>query len=201
MTPEQGPSPQLGLRGLVVPLVLVLLVGTALFAWVILSAVERRNVDISWAGPVTCKGTEVRNQRLDGHRVPVVPMRESMDCTLRVRVTSHAQWPVRLERVVLPYLGPSGRAAIRSLELAGHPVRRKHAVDAIFDVDHTLRPGATREIDIHMEFRPGGCNSPGSVTTLNDLPTIRVSSLGRSGIQAAEEIFAVRGTTDSSCDG
>ncbi|MGH3334067.1 MAG: hypothetical protein ACRDPJ_22460 [Nocardioidaceae bacterium] len=161
-------------------------------------------VDVAWSGPLTCTGTEVVHRRsgFGGPRVTAMRLRKSMECTLPVRVSNHGGHSVRLDRIVLPYMGPGGGAAVRVERLDGQrPLgrpSRQGRIDAVFPVGHTVPSAGRYDFDIHFTFRPGGCTA-GLTTMTSGMPTVRVSTLGTTSSLRSATPVGFAPTRDSDC--
>jgi len=189
------------LRILIVVAVAVIVLGlSALVGWRVVAADARRDVSVTWNGPVTCTGTTVESaEGPDGEQIEAIRLREGMSCTLPVRVTNDSRFAVTVMRVRLPYMGPEAGPGVQVRQLDGLPVARPNALDAIFRVDERVEPGASYEFDVVFEFRPPPQGCTDGLVGLEEFPQVRVLALGRPGVRVAEETIGFLGTRDSDC--
>ena len=187
---------------LVLAVVVVVLGLSAMVGWRVVAADARRNVSVTWSGPVTCTGTTVEQVPAgdEGEPIPAIRLREGMSCTLPVRVTNESRFAMTVARVRLPYMGPLGGAAVQVRELDGRPWSRPGTVDAFFKVDEHLGEGESYDFEIDFELRPPpeGCTDAG-LFWVEGLPRVRVLALGRPGQQTPAEAIGFLGTRDTDC--
>lgn len=187
---------------LVLAVVVVVLGLSAMVGWRVVAADARRNVSVTWSGPVTCTGTTVTQVRPgdEGESIQAIRLREGMSCTLPVRVTNKSRFAVTVTRVRLPYMGPHGGAAVQVRELEGRPWSRANTIDAFFKVDERLKQGESYDFEIDFELRPPpeGCTDAG-LFWVEGMPRVRVLALGRPGTRTADETIGFQGTRDSDC--
>jgi hypothetical protein len=187
---------------LVLAVVVIVLALSAMIGWRVVAADARRDVSVTWAGPLECTGTTVEQVRPgdDRERIQAMRLREGMSCTLPVRVTNDSRFGVQVTRVRLPYMGPGGGAAVQVTRLDGKPWARKGSTDAVFRVRERLEPGESHDFDVVFEFRPPpqGCTSPG-LLWIGDFPRVTVLALGRPGARTAPETIGFLGTRESDC--
>lgn len=174
--------------------VVVLAAGT----WVWVADAQRDHTSVTWSGPVTCTGTDLVRVRLDGGPVRAMRLVPGMACTVAVRVRNDGWFPVSVEQVVLPYMGPEGGAAVQVRRLDGQRADpgATDAIDATFTRQATLRPTQTDDFVVRFTFRPDGCTAPGTMF-VRGLPEVTVSALGLAERRSAEETAAFRGTRKS----
>jgi hypothetical protein len=190
-------------RTLLVLAVVVIVLGlSAMVGWRVVAADARRNVSVTWSGPVTCTGTTVEQVRPgdEGEPIPAIRLRKGMSCTLPVRVTNESRFTVTVTRVRLALMGPDGGAAIQVRELGGRPWSRPDTVDAFFKVDERLGEGESYDFELDFELRPPpeGCTDAG-LFWVEGLPRVRVLALGRPGQQTPAEAIGFLGTRDTDC--
>ena len=187
---------------LVLAVVVVVLGLSAMVGWRVVAADARRNVSVTWSGPVTCTGTTVEQVRPgdEGESIQAIRLREGMSCTLPVRVTNKSRFAVTVTRVRLPYMGPHGGAAVQVRELEGRPWSRANTIDAFFKVDERLKEGESYDVEIEFELRPPpeGCTDAG-LFWVEGMVRVRVLALGRPGTRTADEAIGFQGTRDSDC--
>jgi hypothetical protein len=187
---------------LVLAVAVIVLALSAMVGWRVVAADARRDVSVTWGGPVTCTGTTVRLSRpgVRNERIQAIRLRDGMSCTLPVRVANDSRFAVQVTRVRLPYMGPEGGAAVQVTRLEGKPWARKGSIDAVFRVRERLEPGETYDFDVAFEFRPPpqGCSSPG-LMWIGDFPRVTVLALGRPGARTAPETIGFLGTRESDC--
>ena len=183
------------------------LVGLAVLAglWVGASSVLRSQVEVHSSRP-ECDGTRVVRKDLgdgfSGHeRVPAMQLRPGMHCTVTVRVRNGGPVSVRVEEVVLPYMGPDGAAAARSRIMDGRRVRSladpaDDRTDARFARQDRIGPGGTVRFTLTYEFRPQGCDE-GTTIWMRDQPRLFVSTLGHRGEVDGHSTIAFTSTAQS----
>lgn len=188
----------------------VLIAGVAV--WLLLAASWRSDVAVAWgtaarageAGAPSCGDAVARPRRLaPGVRAPVLPARPGMDCRLSVTVTNNSPVPVRLETIVLPYMGTDAGAEIHVKDLAGLPRAAQHSEDglhAAFAVGRELVPGGSYRVSVRFTHRDAGCSA--AVTWVGQFPTVVISALGVPGEVSSTRTLAFRGTgTATGCSG
>ena len=188
----------------------VLIAGVAV--WLLLAANWRSDVAVAWgtaarageAGAPSCRDAVVRTRRLEsGVRTPVLPARPGMDCRLPVTLTNNSPVTVRLETIVLPYMGTDAGAEIQVKDLAGLPRAPQHSEDglhAAFAVGRELVPGESYRVTVRFTHRDAGCSA--ELTWLGQFPTVVISALGVPGQVSSTRTLAFRGTgTTTGCSG
>ena len=183
------------------------LVGLAALAglWAVASSVLRAQVEVHSSRP-DCDGTRVVGKDLgdgfSGHEwVPAMQLRPGMRCTVTVRVRNGGPVAVRLEEVVLPYMGPDGGAAARSRIMDGRRFRSLSdptgdRLDARFARHDRIGPGGTVRFTVTYEFRPQGCDEGGTLW-MRDQPRLFVSALGHRGEVDGHSTIAFTSTAQS----
>lgn len=195
-------NPEALTRGVAVLALVAVLAGGVVWAWISDAAAMREDVEVAWAGPVTCTGTKVVWERMglgEPGLVRVIRLRGSMDCKLPVRITNHGRGRVRIRQVRLPSMGPEARAAVRVAQLEGRrPLRNHH--DAVFPMDRPLEPGNSYDFTIEFGFRapPEGCTASGFMW-VRGMPTVVLTALGRTGTLASKRTIVFAGTRGSEC--
>lgn len=166
--------------------------------WVWIADAQRDRVSVTWSGPVTCTGTDLVRAEAAGAPVRAARLVPGMACKVAVQVRNDGWFPVALEQVVLPTMGPGGGAAVQVRRLDGQtPVPGSaDAVDATFAREATLRPTQTDDFVVRFTFRPEGCTAPGTLL-VEGLPEVTVSALGLAEDRSGEETAAFRGTRRS----
>jgi hypothetical protein len=132
---------------------------------------------------ITCAGDPPRMRRLDGQdRVPVMRAQPGMDCRMPVVVTNEGSRAVRLDAVVMSYMGPSSGMQLQVKKLEGMPRARRLShggLDAAFRVNRDLEPGDSYRVTVRFTYRDEGCND--GTIGLRGFPRVLVSSRGLSG--------------------
>lgn len=173
----------------------------AVAGWMWVAALQREDVAVSMSVPPRCTGSEVEWRRVgDGDRLPAMRLSESMDCRVRLRVSNHGRWPVRVADVVFPLMGRHAGGAFRVEQVAGIRPRVDASsgdTDAVFRVDRRLAAGERYEVPVSFTFRPGGCTARRALVWLQQMPQITVSAMGRAGTVSGQQVVAFRGTAAS----
>jgi hypothetical protein len=185
----------------VVAVVVLAVLGlVAILGWRVAASEARKRVNVAWNGPVTCEGTTVGPEEVEGEQFPAIRLREGMRCSLPVRVTNESRFDIKVTRVRLPYMGPEGGAAVQVRTLEGESWHRPESIDAVFRLQEWLDAGDTYDFVVDFEFRapPEGCTDQG-VMWVRDMPKVTVRALGRPGVRIADETLGFRGTRQSTC--
>lgn len=189
-------------RPLVIAGLVVAAVALAVGAWVWTAGQQRQEVAVSMSEPPTCTGSQVVWRRLPGvgYPVPIMQVRESMDCQVRLRVVNRGRWSVQVKEVVLPFMGPHAGPGTRVAQLAGvRPVTDDESggTDAVFPVNRQVAVGQTAVFPVHFTFRPNGCT--GGTLWFEQMPQVTVSALGWTGTVSGDQVIAFQGTAASDC--
>jgi hypothetical protein len=136
---------------------------------------------------------------------PAVQATPGLACSVGLIVVNNGGSDVRLERLVVPVMGPRGGAGVQIVTVAPFGNVQQEAtgddggIDAVVQTDTVLAAGEKLLVTLQLSFRDDGCNSPGTTTTPGG-PLVHVTALGRTGQrQPALPPFSVAGTAASDC--
>ena len=176
----------------------VLAVGIGALVWLTLARSARDELSVDWAGSLSCTGTRMVSE--PGETAAGAVLQPSMRCTLPVRIVNQGWVPLSERDVLVPALGPLGTAAVQVATLGGRTAASdpRDAGTALFDRRRTIRPGQSDTFALEFTYRPGGCTEPGTFA-LTDLPVVRVSAFGLSGLRASSRPVVFHGTVASGC--
>lgn len=153
--------------------------------WSLLALLGRHQVEATWSAPVRCTGAEVRTVSQGGARIDVRP---GMRCVVSTVVRNDGWWPVTVERLDLPGMGPRGGVPARLLDGAGDVVAGQ------VSVEERVGPGSSLDVESVLVFREGACAT--GTTTFVGFPGVRVSSLALPGDLRPPESLLLRGVSD-----
>jgi hypothetical protein len=176
---------------LLVPLVLLALLGL-LVGWPKLASDRLDKVDVTWAGPPKCTGTDVEwHNRQDP--TPVVVASPSMHCVVTVRIINRGEHEVTVNRLIAPFLGPETGTSFTGAPLDGVEPRPEptFGIDAIYDLDMQLAGGALKTMEVAFVFNEGSCAHTSNFSATN-WPVVEVSALGKSEERASSEALHIR---------
>ncbi|MBA3780736.1 MAG: hypothetical protein H0X12_02655 [Nocardioides sp.] len=184
------------------------LVVAGVVTWFVVSSRQIDRISVKRDGALVCRGTTPRYRPVgfDEAQVLTVELVEGMRCRLPVRVVNDGSHAVRLDEVVLPYMGrgsaistlatrldgPSG-----SVPLSDGPEPGGSDVDAHFELADALAPGEGARLVLLFEFVAGGCVERGGTVTLSGVPTVSFSVMQRGASVALADPMGFRGTKDS----
>ncbi|HEY1119710.1 MAG TPA: hypothetical protein VGE43_18495 [Acidimicrobiales bacterium] len=118
-------------------------------------------------------GVEVRPRA-----TPTITTTRDMRCVFTITVDNTSGRDVHLGAVRAAVMGARTGSVIRAESIAGESPRGDAtAVDAVHDLDRSLRSGGRWEFEIVTVFNPRGCNDGGTLT-IYDFPSVEVTALG-----------------------
>lgn len=134
---------------------------------------------------------------------PAVEATPGLECSVQLVVINTGDSEVRLNRLVVPVMGPRAAGAVQIVNVSPFgdvlDTAYDESVDAVVELDTALGAGKAQRITLHLAFRPGGCGLAGSVTTPGG-PFVHVSALGRTAVhQPPVAPFSFVGTAASEC--
>jgi hypothetical protein len=136
---------------------------------------------------------------------PAVKSTPGLACSVRLVVVNNGESDVRLERLVVPIMGPRAGAPVQIVNVTPFGDVNQDAtgddggVDAVVELDMVLPAGQSQPVTLQLAFREDGCASPGSMITPGG-PLVHVSALGRTGSsQPPFAPFSFVGTAASEC--
>ena len=177
------------------------LVIAVLTGWYLAAGSAARQVSVSWAGPPRCTGAEYEPVRGIGSRSAIHARRGSR-CTITVVVTNDGARTVHLDRLVAPYMGPSGGSVLAAdpqPPVSDAQRRLGDDTDAHYRLDRDLEAGRTHRTEITLGFREQGCSH--ARTTLSGFPTLEVTVLGRGPLEvrAEDDLVFIQQGPSSEC--
>ena len=190
-------------RRLLLLLAALVVVAAGLAGWLLAAHATAGKVEVSWAGPPRCSGTDVHYEHAedppepDGSLVPVITARAGMSCVVTLRVANRGFANVTVDQAVLPFAGSGGQTLFEATPVGR--VRphddRVDDIDAAYDLGVKVPRGQTRTVRVALGFRPEGCEAAGRGGAPR-WPTLRMAALGRDFTRSASEELYLRNRRD-----
>lgn len=207
----EGDGPRTRSRSVLVLLAFFSLLLVAGVAWWSAAGGRLAAVDLAAVGNgVSCSQGQVVSASddgdgLEGVLTPAIEATPGLSCSVRLVVVNRGGADVRLERLVVPVMGPRTGAAVQVVnvspfgDVAPGGDGPDGGLDAVVSLDMTLSAGEVQPVTLHLAFQQDGCNAPGTVVTPSG-PLLQVRALGRTVVREPPLApFSVAGTEASNC--